>query len=754
MQIFIGERLKSAILKPYSVTDFKKFTEDYLNNPLKGTKDGPYFTTASEVKLTGEHYRRNNATHSRSWLICIDGDKSLDDEESCIEMMKVHKALVKLNINHAIYSSYSHVPGSKNKWRVVVPCEVFGADQHRKTVAHLHAVLYRNGCEKLVVVRESLVLSQFWFLPRMNNIDRFEYYEHHTGLNFVAYDEYPPDWDLIPKDFKGVDSSSIKTISGRKESEMVEILVTGKTPLHATMNDYIYGKVKDGYGAERLKDRMAALTASWDIVNDNRLRDRKKDINRLIDTAVKKFPVSDETPEEWKEDEKGEDKRVYTKYPDQGGWFEYLVDCIVKWMPYQNRPIAVVSARAVVSVLGGRVYSFPDGGGIIYTCLLTGRSTIGKGFVKDSVIWVLDQLGPPELKISSRFTGSSFYTSVKNMVYELTEKDNALGSILSVRSESGQTDKSKAGDMVRVRAFELEAATASGRGGYILPGGQNDKIPGLYSPGITTVRESVAEIQNQADYDNDSTISGKDGRQSRIIADPKKPYLNRDRMMELPVDLLTVLKTIYGLAANENRSNVMVPVPENLWFYIRFEDENKYNKMINSWTDTENKAAFKKDHYKATFYGRFNMRLRAYAGALALMDNPLYPVITNKQLDIAEASLMAELEAHQQQIASGELDGPWAIVISKLLKVFKGDMTKRKTFKLSNDKMLKEGAIKWKDLRRVIERCPYNKELSKGPFYHRQLDDRLDAEGIKKVNDAEALSLYGTKGKVYRRSNV
>ncbi|MES0340748.1 MAG: hypothetical protein ABUK08_00375 [Candidatus Humimicrobiaceae bacterium] len=751
MNIFVGERLKSAILKPYSVTDFPDFCNRYLNNPLQGTKDGPYFTTASEVRLTGDHYRRNNETHSKSWLGCIDGDKSLGDDESCVLMKNVHDVMVKFNINHAIYSSYSHVPGVKNKWRLVFPCEIFGTDQHRKTVAGVHLLLFKNGCEKLVVVRESLVLSQFWFLPRMNNIDRFEYYGHHAGNNLAALDDYPPDWDLVPKDFKGVDSNSVKVISGRKEADMIEILVTGKNPLHATMNDYIYGKVKDGFGGDRLKDHMSALTASWNL-NDTRLNSRKKDINRLIDTAVNKFPVDEGTPEEWKEDKKGEDKRVYTKYPDQGGWFEQLVDCIFKWMPYPNRPIAVVSARAVISVLGGRVYSFIDGGGIIYTCLLTGRSTIGKGFVKDSVIWVLDQLGPAELKISSRFTGSSFYTSVKNMVYELTEKDNALGSILSVRSESGQTDQSKAGDMVRVRAFELEVATASGKGGFILPGGQNDKIPGLYSPAITTVRESVAEIQNQADYDNDTTVSGKDGRQSRIIADPLKPHLNRDRMTHLPVDLLTILKTIYGLAANENRTNVMVPVPENLWFYVRFEDENKYNKMIDGWTDLDNKAAIKKDNYTATFYGRFNMRLKAYAAALAIMDNPLYPVITNDQLDISESSLMAELAAHHKQIESGELDGPWAIVMSKLLKVFKGDMSKRKTFKLSSDKMLKEGAVKWKDLRRVIERCPHNKELSKGPFYHRQLDDRLEAEGIKKVNEAEALTLYATKGKVYRRS--
>ena len=55
------------------------------------------------------------------------------------------------------------------------------------------------------------------------------------------------------------------------------------------------------------------------------------------------------------------------------------------------------------------------------------------------------------------------------------------GSLLSVRTESGQGDKSTAGDMTRVLLYELELATESGSQGYVSSGGQNDKIPALFS---------------------------------------------------------------------------------------------------------------------------------------------------------------------------------------------------------------------------------------------------------------------------------
>jgi hypothetical protein len=749
INIFIGDTLRSAVLRPFSVDSFKDFCFKYLNNPFSGEKDGPYFTTADEVQLTVDHYRRNNATHSKSWVICIDGDKSVGDDESCVPLLEVHNILVKCNINHAIYSSYSHNAPYKHKWRLVVPCVLFGVEQHRKTVAGLYALLYKNGCKKLVVVRESLVLSQFWYLPRTYNLDRFEYYDYHKGNDFVALEAYPQDWDLVPKDFKGVDSGIKKTISGRKEADMLAVLITGSSPLHATMNDYIYGKVKDGYSSDRLNDHMIALTSTWNM-KDKRLKERSADISRLVETATAKFSNEHELPSEWNEEKEEENMRIYTRYPDQGGWFEYLVENCMLWMPYPNRPIAILACHSLVSVLGGRVYTFAEGG-IVLTAQLTGRSTIGKSFVKGWCTFALDQCGISLAKVSSRFTGSSYYTSVKNIVYELTEKESAVGSILSIRTESGQTDKSTAGDMGRVMAAELEMSTASGRGGYISSGGQNEKVPALYSPACTTIRESVAETQQEADMVNSTSISGKEGRQSRVLADGLKPFLNENRLGELPPELLEILKSMYAYASDERRKDVKVAMPEDLWIDVLYEDKRYFMDKCKGWTTQENIAAKKKDHYVSTFFGRLGVRLPAYAARLAIMDNAHYPVITKLHIDIAEASLIAEISAFYRLKESGELDGPWAIVISKLVDSFQGDMTQRKSFLPSGKEMLKEGAVKWKQLRRVVEHREEYKLLSKQGYFHRQLDDRLKAENIHIVNEAEALSLYKTAGKVYRR---
>lgn len=759
VDVFQGESYKNlptAVLTKHEFSSFEDFCTKCLSVCQQGEKNEYYITIGSDYTITegdpeksersylfNDHYHRNNRSQLKAWLLPFDGDSSFSTPGSSIEPILVHNALKELGFNHAIYTTHSHIKGTKNRWRLFLPCSMDDKKQLFPTSELLLKKLQENGCEDLAMSNESKTWSIPWFLPSRENASdgQFEYYSYFDGVEYVA--EEPLDRTHTPNE-------SGTMTDGSSPGDMIQIICTGGDPLHETIRNYIYGALRDGRQPAWVKAELHAFTAGYDM-NDPRLKNRKEDIDRMVDISFNKQKTTDGVPDDWqaeKDEEDDNNDRNYTRYPDQGGMMEKIVQSCMDFMVFPNRQIAVTASHALISTLGGRVYSVPNGGGIVLTALITGRSTIGKSFVKKFCVFALNKfiMGGH----ASDFLGSHFYTSSKNLVKELGQ----TGSLLSVRTESGQTDQSTAGDMKRVMVYELEMSTESGPSGYISSGGQNDKIEELFSPAMTTIRESVAEIQHEADTGNQVNVSGISGRRSHILIDSVKAESNDNPITVLPKPIAKCLLSLYTLAKDERRKDLSKPLADEVWVHCKFENPAYFKELSGGWREKDNEAAQIKDHYRSTFYGRLYERVPAFAARLAIVEDAKKPIMTNEHLDIAVASLTAEMEAIIGQQASGELDGPWGQLTSAIMKHFKGDMTQSNVsaVKRCNKKMLQDGGLNLTWLLNSMAKTsePY-KFLKQDKNFHQSLKSHLEGMDIEHVSKAESLEKYGTRARIFRR---
>jgi hypothetical protein len=734
MKIFIGGHKHTAVLAPESYRSLNDFYTQLIKDPPKGEKGGAYFTTASKIRVTKavdnnldgrdrNHYRRRNKTHLASWCVCIDGDSTTFNDKSCLPIGKVHKCLRQLNVNHIIYTTASYIPKTRNRWRCILPCNLSKRPDlkywHKATVDRVYKILYKHGCSHLKRSTESFRLSNMWFLPvlSLDNKGIFKSYKFLEG-KFIK----PVSPDKIEKTIH-IENEDYST-----EQEIVDRILNAESPLHDSINKYIFGNIHDGRQPGAIKATLHGLTGAWDL-NDSKLANYKKDIDRQVDAAYKKFSIAEDN-DYWRNKKVKNSKiRIYTDYPDQGGMMENFVQFCMKWQRFPNRQIAVTAVRTIISTLGARVYTLENGKGVALTALITGRSTIGKSDIKKFFLWVMRKF--QLLDVSQEFLGSIYYTSVKNLVDELKSKY----SLLSIRTESGQTDKSAAGDMSRVMAYELEFSTESGIDGYIASGAQNDKIPALYSPAVTTIRESVAKIQSDADALNQSLVAGALGRRSTIIIDLIKQKKNRKRVKKLPKSIKKLITNLYELAANDNRKDCTKPLKKDLWTIVKIADDKFLEEKELIWLKKENNAAEIENDYESTFYGRLYERVPVYAATLAIADNPIKPIITNEHLNIAEKSLEAELYAHRQQEDFKVLAEPMDKLIMKVVETFTGSMAPY--YKYYDKKLrqiakseLSAGAMEWTALRHKLGRYINNLEVRDKNKLVMVLKNRLPAEDI------------------------
>lgn len=116
MRFYFGSSVSDANLISKDFNSFEDFCRQCLKSAEQGSKDGTYFVVGDEI--VDDYRSLPNIKHSS---ICVlDGDKSIMSEESCIDPKKVHDILVKKNITHCIYTSFSHDRAKKkSKFRLV-----------------------------------------------------------------------------------------------------------------------------------------------------------------------------------------------------------------------------------------------------------------------------------------------------------------------------------------------------------------------------------------------------------------------------------------------------------------------------------------------------------------------------------------------------------------------------------------------------------------------------------------------------------
>jgi len=273
----------------------------------------------------------------------------------------------------------------------------------------------------------------------------------------------------------------------------------------------------------------------------------------------------------------------------------------------------------------------------------------------------------------------------------------------------------------------------------------------LFSPAVTTIRESVAQIQNEADVLNASSISGTSGRRSHVLIDPIKAEPNENPITELSTEFKKLMVSLFKKASDERRKNIDEALPHDLWIVPQYKDPLKLRERAKDWLVDENKNALQESHFNSTFYGRLGERIPAYAARLAICENPDEPIITNEQIEIAEMSLVAEFTAHKGQRDSGELDPKWTKLVGIIKDLFRGDMSLNSTLARSGADVAKDGAADWTRIKDLIKHREEYKELSAKDGFHRFLKDHLAAENIVKLTKKEAFDLYGKRSEVFKR---
>lgn len=728
MKIYWGEGVKNTALNAIELNSRQEVFNRLIDIKNMATEKGGHFiSTGSDYALTKTIPRRNNKSYLSSWAVALDIDKGKEQPQEVVKRLRT------LNLNYIIYTTFSHTKKTPS-FRVLIFCNIPPGpnilDIHRATVDKIALLL------DVKIDNVSRTPSQLWFLPVIQKDGKRPFIDCYLeGIDLKPAKDFTE-----PKEFKTVDDYMPIDI-------IISIIISGESPLHETIRKYIYGAILDGRAPAEIKATLHGLTAQYDLT-DARLKARKEDINRRVDSMYKKkFEQPLEVIDaEWHGTNEG---RVFTNIPDQLGNMETLIQYYMSIMRFPNRQIATATAYATASVLCSRVYFVePINAGVVWSCKMTGRSTIGKDMVKKGFIQFIDE-GRLN-KLSADFVGSYYYTSSKNLLDDVFK----YKSLLAILGESGHSDKSSAGDMPRFLGTLLNLMTQSGPQGILLSGGQNEKVKPAYSPAATIIKESVGDIQKIADSINMTSITGEAGRFNHILIDPYKMNFNKEFLnSKIPRELAKIRDILLTLVTDIHRPYADKPIPLELWVPIKVADEKYFFSKFDEWTRIENVAAEERDDFTASSYGRLYEKIPAYSGLNAVMQNPKNPVITNEILDMAETSLIAQVEAFISQEKSGEFDLGWSQIIGRIKDLMSGDLSKKVklTRNCKHTKLLKAGCCTWTAIRKNLSAYPSFQELSAkdGNFkYH--LEQQLELVGIIKMNVEDSLK-HGTRAVCFQR---
>lgn len=312
---------------------------------------------------------RNDENATNSKLLIIDGDEGKKGR-SAPRACDVHEALVKIGLNHFIYTSHSHkkeIDGVvRNKYRVVIEA----SEYERKDLDRNNREILRALAEMGLIikyVKEMKSWSQIWYEPRLEagREDVFEYYEYFDGIPWKSYintieDESDESDEASAENWNQFDRSDSETLH-----EMYENIRTGKE-YHNSMLIITYQMVKDGMSKAHCKEYMRSLMDASDGVGTERWNTRYLQIDDLVD-KIKDEESEKESLEREKQfmemppvDFKSKDKKVddtEKEIPLPNGLLGKYIRQNMEFMRYKDKKIAFVSSMFILASICGRKFN-------------------------------------------------------------------------------------------------------------------------------------------------------------------------------------------------------------------------------------------------------------------------------------------------------------------------------------------------------------------------------------------------------------
>lgn len=211
----------------------------------KGEKDGPYFLRGPCFKKPGTRhhrgFRRNNNMTEKCTLLICDCDSTLGSDGKTIVDGKgapdpelVHEALKEMDWTYCIYTSHSNqTEGYGFRYRIVFPTAGYGEDQLAPLTDYITGLLH----EREIFVKnvtENKTLSQAWYFPRCDDVEKFRFFRHDGELLNVCGLDLSVNQAVYDYEPKTSDHNPMKKFIGELESGTI----------HAAAKSYAGWKVK------------------------------------------------------------------------------------------------------------------------------------------------------------------------------------------------------------------------------------------------------------------------------------------------------------------------------------------------------------------------------------------------------------------------------------------------------------------------------------------------------------------------------
>lgn len=655
---FIGTERNT---KRGNVIEFKDFEElaGEFRECKQGGKHSAYFVRG---ELSPMH--RKDTSLRTSNLLVIDGDIGLYNR-AAPPPQEVHDALVRMDLNHFIYTTHSHAPHRGiMKYRVVIPTADFKKDDIRRNIAELMSRLRDLGVE-IKTVKEMKAWTQPWFMPyRDDPSDGF--YEFYTKFD-------GKDWELV----QGVDDP--EELKAEKEAdeaqsleEMYENIRTGKE-YHESMLNISYQLVKDGMSKAHVKAHLKAMLNASKDAGSERWVARFGEIDRMVDGAAEV-----KAPETIVGIAKKIDPKQMPVPPGAlGDLFKSARDSLL----YQYDEVALVSSVGLIAGIAGRRYNImhPAPMGLnVYMTLVAGT-----GFGKERISRFIEYCllsAQSGLKSFASFYGAGSFTSAKAIYNQFVD----ARSQVCVASEAGLLMKVKSGNVEAKTAMLLDMYSKSDRHSWTKGVTYSDKdsgIPPLRAVAMTLISESTERSLMEAFGSSNALESGYLPRQSIFKIKNEVPKANRNCKMELSDEL------IYRLNRLMDDCSSVQAVDDSQAKEITFEDD----LIEDTWDYQEKCDALRSSQngIEAAMATRMFVKAVKYAGIATVFNHMDSSKIGSTEWEWGKA--MADYEINNALNSLGALagDGVSAAVVDVCIymtNIFNGH-AKRKDCKLNKHEL-------------------------------------------------------------------
>ena len=496
---------------------FKELAEHISTLDTTSTsKDGSYWCRGRLAPAI-----RYNHNMERSSLIVIDGDKG--EQGGCPPLDKLHSAMVVAGLSHCIYSSHSHIPGERNKFRLIIPTrEPMEATELKAQTRAVIGMLQAMGMD-VAHVKEDDTWSQPWFYPRTENPEYFEKYIHTDGKT----------WKLV-QGLREEPEIPLGDGSGKTLDEHMQALVTG-SEYHSSILALSMGMCRDGVPRATITALLRNLVAL--SPPSERRNKRLADIDRLVVGGIKR--AQEEALGQTKFSLPAMEQEQYA-IPLPPGQFGNLVQQTWETMHYRCYPVALIANMGLLSGIMGRRYNV-HGTGLNLYFLLAMYTGSGKDFLSNYISSML-------LRISSSSDMYSFmarkrYTGPKALYQQLQD----ARCCISVMSELGLMLSSGSGDSAGLRRYMLDIYGKSGAGQVYIGEGYSDNtnnIGTLHSPALSVIGESTPDNLIKSLLNSDSISDGFLPRNFIVRIEDDQPYMTINPRREISPDHISRIGAI------------------------------------------------------------------------------------------------------------------------------------------------------------------------------------------------------------------